>query len=59
MQEKVDKEVQNIIETSYKEAISLVKENRKILDKVSEKLLETETLEKSEFEKIVGKKPEK
>ncbi len=56
MQEKVDKEVQKIIEESYQEAIGIVKKNRKTLDRVARKLLEKETIDRDDFEKIVGKK---
>jgi len=56
MQEKVDQEVKKIIDKAYKEAASLIKKHRKVLDKVAEKLMEQETLDRSEFEKIVGKK---
>ncbi len=56
MQEKVDNEVQKIIDTCYKEAIRILKKERKTLDKVSVELLKTETLDRDEFEKIVGDK---
>jgi len=56
MQEKIDAEVRIIIENGYKEAVQIVKANRKKLDEVSMKLLEVETLDREEFEKIVGEK---
>jgi cell division protease FtsH len=56
MQEKIDAEVSKIIEGCYKEALSIVTNKRKILDSVVEKLLEKETLDKEDFEKIVGSK---
>jgi cell division protease FtsH len=56
MQEKIDAEVRSIIEDGYKEAVRIVKSNRKKLDEVSIKLLEVETLDREEFEKIVGEK---
>ena len=56
MQEKVDLEVKMIMDDGYKEALSLIKKFRKKLDKVAERLLEKETLEREEFEKIVGEK---
>lgn len=56
MQEKVDMEVKGIIDNGYKLATFLVKKHRKDLDKVSEKLLKKETLDRDMFEKIVGKK---
>ena len=60
MQERIDAEVSKIIEGCYKEALSIVSSKRKILDNVVKKLLEKETLDKEDFEKIVGSKaPEK
>lgn len=56
--EKIDTQVKKILDTSYKAAVRLVKEKRKLLDKVSEALLKQETLDRDDFEKIVGaKKP--
>ncbi len=54
--EKIDTEVKKILDTCYKQAEKLVREKRKLLDKVSEALLKTETLDREEFEKIVGAK---
>lgn len=56
MQRKIDEEIKKIIDACYKDALELVKKNRKKLDEVVKKLLIKETLEKEEFEKIVGKK---
>lgn len=56
MQEKIDLEVKNMIDACYKEAILLIKKNRETLDKIVERLLIKETLDRDEFESIVGKK---
>ena len=56
MQEKVDAEIKNIMDAAYKESVLLVKKNKVKLDKVAEELLRTETLDRDQFEKIVGKK---
>jgi len=56
MQEKIDLEVKRIVDGCYKQATMLVKKNQKTLDKIVEKLLIKETLDRDEFEKIVGKK---
>jgi len=56
MQEKIDNETKKILDARYKLAVKLIKEKRKLLDKVSEKLTEVETLDRDEFEKIVGDK---
>ena len=56
MQEKVDMEVKKMVDEGYKEALSIVRKNRKNLDKLVVRLLEKETLDREEFERIVGKK---
>lgn len=56
MQERVDNEVKKIVDSCYKEALKIVKAKRKTLDSVVVKLMEKETLDREEFEKIVGKK---
>jgi len=56
MQEKVDNEIKKIVDRAHEEAISKIKENRKMLHAVAEKLLKKETLDRDDFEKIVGKK---
>jgi cell division protease FtsH len=52
--EKIDAETKKILDTGYKAAVKLVKEKRKLLNKVSKALLEKETLDRDDFEKIVG-----
>jgi cell division protease FtsH len=59
MQEKVDGEIKQIVDEAFKKAKEIVKERKKQLDETAEKLLEQETLDREEFEKIVGKKVEK
>lgn len=56
MQERVDNEVKKIVDACYKEALKIVKAKRKTLDNVVVKLMEKETLDREEFEKIVGVK---
>lgn len=56
MKEKVDMAVSGIIEEAHIKAINLVKKHRKLLDAVAKDLLDKETLDKDDFEKIVGKK---
>ena len=56
MQTSIDKEVKKIIDTCYKQAEDLLKKNKTKLDKVAKALLEKETLDTDEFEKLVGKK---
>ena len=52
-------EVKKIIDAFFKEAVVIVKKQRDILDNVAEKLLVKETLEREDFEKIVGEKSSK
>src|SRR3990172_10354945 len=58
MQEKVDKEISKILDKAYEEALVIVRKEKKVMDKVVEALLKKETLDREEFEKIVGRKPE-
>ena len=51
---KIDKEITKIIDTGYRKAKEVLVKNRGKLDKVAEALLEKETLERDEFEKLVG-----
>ncbi|MFA6306667.1 MAG: ATP-dependent zinc metalloprotease FtsH [Patescibacteria group bacterium] len=54
--EQIDKEISNFIDKAVHQAKGLVKAKREILEKVVAELLVKETLEKEEFEKIVGPK---
>ncbi len=54
--EKADMEVKKILDNCYKDAVALIKTKKKLLDAVSIALLKTETLDRDEFEKIVGSK---
>ena len=54
--EQIDKEISQFIEYAVLEAKGIIKKERETLEKVVLVLLEKETLEKEEFEAIVGKK---
>jgi cell division protease FtsH len=54
LQEKVDKEIQKILNQALDESEKLLKKYEKQLDKVAQKLLEVETLDADEFEKMMG-----
>jgi cell division protease FtsH len=54
--EKIDIETKKLLDTGLKTAMKIVKEERKLLDKVSKALIDKETLSRDDFEKIVGKK---
>ncbi len=56
MQEKIDAEIHKIIEDCYKKAEKIIKETRGRLKEVSDALMVHETLDRDEFEKIVGNK---
>lgn len=56
MQEKVDNEIKKLIDEAYKRAVAVVKKERKKLDKIADALLDKETLDGDDFEKIVGEK---
>lgn len=51
--EQIDREVRKIVEDAYKQAKALVKKYRKQLELVATKLLEVESLNREEFEKLV------
>lgn len=54
-QTKVDLEIRKIVESQYLEAKTILGKHRKELDLVAERLLEKETLERNEFERLVQK----
>ena len=53
---KIDVEVSNILNTAYKNAVTLIKKYRTQLDAVSLELVKSESMDQDQFEKIVGKK---
>ena len=53
---KIDTEIKKIIDNSYKNAQAILHKNKPKMEKVAKALLEKETLDADEFEKIVGKK---
>ena len=50
---KIDAEVSRIIEEAKQQAKRVLEDNRKALDAMSERLVEVETLEREEFEKLL------
>lgn len=56
MQANIDLEVKKIMDNAHKTALAIVKKERKVLDQVAQALLKNETLDRDDFEKIVGKK---
>jgi len=58
MQAKIDAEVGRIVNEGYEKALGILKKHRKKMDAVVEKLLEVETIDGEEFEKIMGRRGE-
>lgn len=53
---KIDQEVKKIITECYQNAVNIIKERKRVLDKVAAELIKKESLDQDEFEKIVGSK---
>lgn len=56
---KIDKEVESIIKAGEKKAKEIVTKRKALLVKISKSLIEKETIEREEFEKIIGIKSQK
>ena len=54
MQNKIDAEVRKIIDEAYKKSFTILKKNRKKMDLVVKKLMDLETIDGDEFEKIMS-----
>ena len=52
---EIDAEVVNLLKESYEKALELLRENRKIMDKIAEFLIEKETITGKEFMEIFRK----
>jgi ATP-dependent metalloprotease FtsH len=59
MAEKIDKEVEKFVKNAQNRAMGILKKKRKILENLAQRLIEKETIEKEEFERIIGKAPKK
>jgi len=53
---KVDREIKKIIDESYRQAKDLLKKNKAKLDLIARELLEKETIEGDEFERLMKRK---
>ncbi|MBP9691178.1 ATP-dependent zinc metalloprotease FtsH [Candidatus Woesebacteria bacterium] len=58
MMAKIDLEVSEILGQAYSKAVKIVKKYRKELDGVAQELVNVESMDQDQFEKIVGKKKE-
>lgn len=52
---KIDNEVERIISDAQKEAEKVLKENKELLARIAKTLIEKETIEREEFEELIGK----
>jgi len=57
--EKIDKEVEKFVKNAQNTAMGILKRKRKILENLAQRLIEKETIEREEFERIVGKTSKK
>ena len=55
MASRVDTEVKKIIDTAFKQAIEILKKQKKKLDLIANELIQKETLEQEEFESLMKK----
>jgi cell division protease FtsH len=52
---QIDNEVERIINEAQKEAEKVLQENKSVLEKIAKRLIEKETIEREEFEELIGK----
>ena len=52
--EKIDREIETIIRGAEKKAAEIVARKKDLLEKIAKTLIEKETIEREEFEKIIG-----
>ena len=52
--EKIDKEIESLIRGAEKRAADIVARRKGLLEKIAKTLIEKETIEREEFEKIMG-----
>jgi len=53
---QIDKEIAKLIKIAQNKAQRILSRKRKLLDKIAKTLIEKETIERKEFEQIIGKK---
>lgn len=54
--EMIDKQVSGLINSAFETADRIIKDKKEVLEKIVAALLEKETIEKDEFEELVGKR---
>ncbi len=55
--ELIDEEVKTVVDEQYKRALAILRKNKAKLEKLAEKLLETEVIFSDDLEEIFGKRP--
>jgi cell division protease FtsH len=50
---KIDKEIEKIIKKAEEKALDILSKRKKLLDKIAQDLIDKETIEKEEFEKLI------
>ncbi|MFH2104736.1 MAG: ATP-dependent zinc metalloprotease FtsH [Parcubacteria group bacterium] len=53
---EIDKEIRSFIDTAYKKTGQIISKNQNKLELIAKTLMDKETLEREDFEKLVGKK---
>ena len=53
---EIDKEVSRLIEDARQTAEKILRQKRELLEKIARVLIEKETIEREDFEKLIGKK---
>jgi len=57
MAARIDEQVKQLTDEGYRKAAEILKKLRSKLDVLAEELLQKETLESEEFERLIGSKP--
>ena len=55
--QEIDKETERFIKEAEKKAIGILRKKKKLLEKIAKVLIEKETIEKEEFEKLIKNSP--
>lgn len=55
---KIDREIEKFVKGAEKTAIEILKKKKILLEKIAKRLMEKETIEKEEFEELIGRKKE-
>jgi cell division protease FtsH len=56
---KIDREIEKFVKNAENKAREILTKKKRLLEKIAKRLIEKETIEKEEFERIVGKASKK